>query len=211
MKIYELHLSNTNFILIEKKLNKMRKLFMLFISISLLSCGNNLPQDLQDRKDEMKKKTAEADVLYDNLMKEEGTADKYDALIDSYNALFADCMFYDDDCEKRGVPKLADAELSSKRILERRDKLREMRPVSIEEIPGTYNNDDFNWQIRLSSDGQVQLFTVESGYSAYPGSWSLNGKEITISIPSFVDKPINLRVKREGFFNDNDKIAWRKV
>lgn len=87
----------------------------------------------------------------------------------------------------------------------------ELGSQSRQSIPGTYNNWEMNYQLRLFNDGTLEFFTSTS-MTAFNGNWKIKKGIIFINIPDFVKEQIKLKVKKDGFYNfENGVLVWDKV
>lgn len=82
--------------------------------------------------------------------------------------------------------------------------------ITVNDIPGIYNNFEFNFQFRLKSDGSLEFYTATS-MTPQIGYWKLSNDKITIGIPSWITDELVFTVTKQGFVNDQGKLVWRKV
>lgn len=82
--------------------------------------------------------------------------------------------------------------------------------ITVNDIPGIYNNFEFNYQFRLKSDGSLEFYTATS-MTPQIGYWNLSNDKITIGIPSWITDELVFTVTKQGFVNDQGKLVWIKV
>ena len=84
------------------------------------------------------------------------------------------------------------------------------KSIKQEQVIGIYNNWEMNWQLRIYKNQKLEFFTPTCA-TPYEGSWSLNGKNIIIKIPTFVEKDLKFKVKKLGFYNESGNLVWDKT
>jgi hypothetical protein len=82
--------------------------------------------------------------------------------------------------------------------------------ITEKDVPGTYNNFESNYQLRLASDGSLEFYTATSMVPQI-GYWKLNNNVLTFGIPTWVSSEIVLRITPEGLYNDAGKLVWKKA
>jgi hypothetical protein len=82
--------------------------------------------------------------------------------------------------------------------------------ITVNDIPGIYNNFELNYQFRLKSDGSLEFYTATS-MTPQIGYWKLNNNKITIGIPSWITDELVFSVIKQGLVNDQGKLVWKKV
>jgi hypothetical protein len=86
----------------------------------------------------------------------------------------------------------------------------ETEQVTINDVPGTYNNFEISNQLRLKAGGVLEFYTATS-VTPYSGTWRLEKNIIIIAIPTWISSELSFTLTKSGLVNDKGKLVWEKV
>lgn len=77
-------------------------------------------------------------------------------------------------------------------------------------VIGTYNNWEYNWQLRIYENGNLNFYVVTNP-EPFDGTWKINGKNIEVIIPEYINRIIKYKIKKDGLYNEKGKLVWDKA